>query len=215
MLRQLGVQANGEELTDKIVERFHTRAKHDQRLGIFPGHDEIVRSHPVGDVVSPQRGRGGEPLWSAALSRHDVNLGVAIVLRGERELRAVGGKMGKGGITGAAGEPPCDTALLADGVELTRIAKNDLLSVRGRETEETRGIGQFLSGGEGHQARSKKDDKREQPEENLHGRQTKADNCSSGKRKVRGIWKWRIRNTECGIERVGRAICTGSSRTGD
>ena len=84
--------------------------------------------------------------------------------------------MGKGGKAGAAGQPPRDTALLADGVELARIAKNDLLSIGGWETEKTGSVGRFLSGGEWDQTASKKNDQRQEAEENLHGRQTKADN---------------------------------------
>ena len=54
LLRQFCIEANGEKLADKIVERFSARAEYDQRIGVFPSHDEIVRSHSVRDIVAPK-----------------------------------------------------------------------------------------------------------------------------------------------------------------
>src|SRR4029077_14201846 len=59
LLRQLGIQAYGIKRADEGVERLHARAKYDQWFRIFPGHDDIVRPHAVGNVVAAECRGGG------------------------------------------------------------------------------------------------------------------------------------------------------------
>ena len=69
------------ELADEVVERVHARAEEDVLAVVRPAHDDVVRPHAVGDVVAAERGGVGEAFRLAALGGHDVDLGVAVVLR--------------------------------------------------------------------------------------------------------------------------------------
>ena len=74
---------------DEIVERSHARAEDDERLGVFPCHHNVVRSHAIRNVVAAQCGRSRQALRDAALGWHDVNFSVAVVLRSKSDLSAV------------------------------------------------------------------------------------------------------------------------------
>ena len=67
LLRQLGVKADRVKLADEVIERFHPSAKNDQRLRVLPGHHDIVRPHPIRNIVAPQGSGHGQPLGRAAL----------------------------------------------------------------------------------------------------------------------------------------------------
>ena len=56
LLRQFRVETHAKERADEIVERLHAGTKHDLRFRIFPRHHDVVRAHPVGDIV-PAEGR--------------------------------------------------------------------------------------------------------------------------------------------------------------
>ena len=110
LLRQAAVDRNREQLTDEIIMRLEPRAEHDRLIVVLPAHDDVVRPHAVGHVVAAE-GRGpGQPAGRAAVGRHDVNLGVAVVLAGEREPFAVGRKPRKHlepvVVRDPAGDPP-------------------------------------------------------------------------------------------------------------
>ena len=47
LLRQLGIQADGVQLANKVIERFHSGAENDQRFRVLPCHHDVVRSHPI------------------------------------------------------------------------------------------------------------------------------------------------------------------------
>ena len=89
LLRQAAVQRYRVKLADEVVEGVHARAEEDVFAVVLPAHDDVVRSHAVGDVVAAERGGVGEAARHAALGGHDVDLGVAVVLAGEGDPLAV------------------------------------------------------------------------------------------------------------------------------
>ena len=73
----------------KSLNDRHARAEQDFLAVVLPADDDVVRPHAVGDVVAAERGRVGEPFRHAALGRHQVYFGIAVVLAGEGEPFAV------------------------------------------------------------------------------------------------------------------------------
>ena len=73
----------------KELKEVHPGAENNQRLGVFPGHHDVVRSHPIGNVVARKRRGRGQALRFAALPGHHVDFGVAVILRSEGELFAI------------------------------------------------------------------------------------------------------------------------------
>ena len=128
----------------KSLNDVHARAENDQRLGVFPAHDDVVRPHAVGDIVAAERGGVGQPLRRAAFGRHDVDLGVAVVLRSEGELLAVGREARERSVAGTARQAARHSALFGDGVKLARVTEDDLAAVGGGKTQEPRGVRQLL-----------------------------------------------------------------------
>ena len=102
LLRQLGVEPDGVELAEEGVESFLAGTKHDEGLRVFPSHHDVVRAHAIGDIVAAERGGGGEALRRAAFTRHHIDFGIAVILRGERELRPIGRETREGAVAGTA-----------------------------------------------------------------------------------------------------------------
>ena len=127
----------------KSLIGLHARAEHDERLGVLPGHDEVVRPHAVADVVAAEGGGGGQALGRAAVGGHGVDLGVAVVLAGEGELRAVGREAREGVVARAAGQAARGAAVLVDGVELPGVVEDDLRAVGRREAQQAGGVREF------------------------------------------------------------------------
>ena len=136
LARQIAVEPDGVKLADKVVERTHPRTEDDRGLGVFPGHDDIVRAHPVAQVVPAQRGGDGEASGNPAFGRHDIDLGVAVVLGGESELPSVRGKPGKDGVARPIGQAAGDAALHRNGVKLAGIGKHDRDAVGGGKSKQ-------------------------------------------------------------------------------
>ena len=144
LLRQLGIETDGEERTDEIVERFHPRAKDDQRFRVFPRHHDVIRSHSIRNVIAPERGRNRETFGRAAFCRHHINFAVAVVFRSERDLFSVRRKARERSVTGAARQAAGDAAIFGHGIKLARVTKNNFTIVSRRKTKKTRGIRQRL-----------------------------------------------------------------------
>ena len=88
-LRNAAREAGQGEFTFERVPMVPARTVH-HRLIVLPGHDNVVRPHPVRNIV-PFQGRGiGKPSGLATLGRHHINLGVAVILTGEGQRFAVG-----------------------------------------------------------------------------------------------------------------------------
>ena len=123
LLGQLRVQAHREERSDERIERLHPRTEDHERLRVLPRHDDVVRAHPIRDIVAAE-GRGrGEALRHAAFAGHHVDLGVAVVLRREGELRAVRRKPRKRAVARTARQASRGAAVLGHGVKFARVTK--------------------------------------------------------------------------------------------
>ena len=146
--RQLGIEADGVELADEGIERPHPGTKNNERPLVFPGHDEVVRSHSVGNIVPAQGRAGGEALRHAAIAGHDVNLGVAVILGSEGELLAIGREARERAVAGTTRQATGDAALFPDGVKFARVTKDNLVPVGRWKTQETRGFRERLGRGE-------------------------------------------------------------------
>ncbi len=135
----------------------------------------FVFSHAITMLFGPirsemssraERGGGGQALRHAAFARHDVDLGVAVVLRSEGELRAIRREARKRAVTRAAGEPPRGAAVLGHGVKFAGVTENDLPVVDGRKPKQPRRVRQILPEGgsvdheqeHGHEQESKRRD---------------------------------------------------------
>ena len=136
LLRQVALETRSVKLADEGVESTHARAEHDERPGVFPRHHDVVRAHSVRDIVATHCRRRRNPFRHAAVPRHHVNFGVAVVLRRERELFSVRGKTREGSVSRPARETARDAAFLGDGVELARVTEDDLLAVGSGKTQE-------------------------------------------------------------------------------
>jgi len=88
--RQVAVRAHQVELSLEVVELPHAGAEDDLTAGGRPAHHDVVGTHAVGDVVAAQRRRPGQALGDAPLGGNQIDLGVAVVLAGERQVLAVG-----------------------------------------------------------------------------------------------------------------------------
>ena len=89
LLRQVRIHPDGVKLAEEGIEHVHAGAEGDLRFRVLPGEHDIIRSHPIRNVVTPECRRGCQALRHAAVRRHDIDFGVAIVSRRERELRSI------------------------------------------------------------------------------------------------------------------------------
>jgi hypothetical protein len=135
-LRQSAVHRHRVQLAEEIVVRVHARAENDVFAVVLPAHDDVVRPHAVGDVVAAEGGGEGEALGFTALRGHDVDLGVAVVLGGERDLFAVGRQAREHFEAFVRRQPPGDAAVGRDGVQVAGVGEDDLIAVDGGEAEE-------------------------------------------------------------------------------
>ena len=109
------------------------------RPAVAPRHHDVVRPHAVRHVVAFQRGGVGEAPRHAALGRHHVHLGVAVVLAGEGEGLPVGREAREHLVAlGIAGDPPCHAAPGGHREQVAGVAEDDLVAVDGREPEQPR-----------------------------------------------------------------------------
>jgi len=134
--------------------------------GVLPAKDDVVGTHAVGDVVAPERGRPGEALRHAALRRHQVDLGVAVVLPREGQPLPVRREAGEHLETDVAREPAGDAARGGDGVEVAGIGEDHLVAVHGGETEQARLRGLL---GDGPGTRGGQDEQQRERQRSLHG----------------------------------------------
>ncbi len=142
----VAIEADGVELADEGVERVPAGAEDDLGGGVAPAEDDVVGAHAIGEVVAVERGGRGKALRRAAGGGHDVDFGIAVVLGGEGELRAVGRKAREDRVAGAVGETAGGAAFAGDGVELAGVGEHDGLAIGGGEAEQTRGL---VGGAEG------------------------------------------------------------------
>src|SRR5262249_25169797 len=127
---------DGVELADEVVERGHARAEDDVLVVVLPADDDVVRPHAVGDVVPAEGGGVGQPLGRAAGGRHQVDLGVAVVLAGDRRPRAVGGEGGGHVVAVVAGEAAGDATGGRHRVQVAGVGEGDAVAVDGREAQQ-------------------------------------------------------------------------------
>ncbi len=125
------------KLAEEVVPVDPARAEEDVRIVLPPDH-EVVRPHAVGHVVARERGRPGQALRHASLRRHQVDLGVAVVLAGEGEPLPVGGEARDHLEPDVAREAAGDAAGRGDRVEIAGVGEDDLVPVDGREPEQPR-----------------------------------------------------------------------------
>ncbi len=86
----------------------------------------------------------------AAFRWHDIDFGIAVVLRGESELRPVGGEAREGSVTWSAGNSAGNAAFFSDSVKFACVTKNDLAAVGSWKAQQPRGVGQILGRDERH-----------------------------------------------------------------
>ena len=115
LFRQAAVDRDGKELADEIVDEIGMRERKTivllscfQPMTMLFGPMRSATSSRWRVAVKVSRSR------RAALGGHEIDLGVAVVLAGEGEPFAVGGKAGKHFKTVMAGHPPGDAAVRRD-----------------------------------------------------------------------------------------------------
>ena len=102
---------------------------------VSPCHHNVVRTHPVRDIVASEGSCVGDPLRHAAFSRHHINLRVAVVLPREREALSVRREPGEHRVSHPAGEPPCYPTGRGNSIEITRIREDHLVAMNCREPQ--------------------------------------------------------------------------------
>src|SRR5207248_9969907 len=95
-------------------------------------------------------GGSRQPFGRAAFRWHDIDFGIALVLRGESELCPVGGEAREGSVTWSGGNPASNPAFFSDSVKFASVTKDDLAAVGSWKAQQPRGIGQVLGRGERH-----------------------------------------------------------------
>ena len=147
LLGQLGIQANRVKLAVEVVEGPHARAKGDLRLRVLPRHHHVVWPHAIRNIIATERRGERQPLRLTAIRRHHAHLGVAVVLRSEGDHLPVGREAREGVVAGRRGQSPRGSAVHAHGVEISRVAEDNLRAVGRREAEQARrfGVGRRLS----------------------------------------------------------------------
>ena len=95
---------------------------------VLPSDDEVVRPHTVRHVVAVQGGGPGHAFGDAAHGRHDVDLGVAVVLAREGQRAAVGRKPGEHLEADVARQAARDASRGGNGEEVTGVGKHDLVA---------------------------------------------------------------------------------------
>ena len=101
-----------------------------------PGHDDVVGSHAVAEVVTAVGGGVGEANRFPALGRYQIDFGVAVVLPGKGDLFSVGRVTGKHLIADVGGQPLGFAPVQRGFVEVPGIGENHFLPVGGRESEQ-------------------------------------------------------------------------------
>ncbi len=122
----------------ETVELAHAGAEEDALVVMRPAHDDVVRSHAVPDRIATQGGRHRQPRGNATGGRHHIDLGVAVILSGKRDVIAVMGKAGKGFIAVMGGESSGNAPRVGHGIEIAAIAKDDLMVMESGKTQQQR-----------------------------------------------------------------------------
>ena len=106
-----------------------------------PAHHDVVRAHAVAQIVATVRSRIGHTQRLATGCRHDIHLRIAVVLTGERDRPAVRREAREHFVTHVRRQPMGLAACHRHLVEIAGIGEDDLLSIRSRETHQSRLFG--------------------------------------------------------------------------
>ncbi len=137
LLERTAGHADEIELAEEVVPLGAARAEQDVRVVLPPDH-EVVGPHSVRHVVALQRGGPGQALGHAAFRRHQVNLGVAVVLAGEGKPFPVWREAREHLEPDVACQPAGDAAGRGDGVQVAGVGEDHLAAVDGGEAEQSR-----------------------------------------------------------------------------
>ena len=100
-----------------------------------PAHDDVVGTHAFAYLVARNQGRVGEPYGFAAFYRHGIDLGVAVILPGERYGLAVRRDPGEALVADMGRQLHGRAAVDADAVEIACIAEHDFVPAYRGEPE--------------------------------------------------------------------------------
>ncbi len=79
LLRQPSIHGSQKKLSVKGIPLHHPRTEDDMRIVILPGHDNVVRPHPVPDKI-PAKSRGvSQPFGNSTLTRNEIHLTIPVV----------------------------------------------------------------------------------------------------------------------------------------
>ncbi len=128
------VAAYRKELPDKIIG-FMLAGAIDNGCIVLPGHDDVVRPHPVRDVVAAEHCGRGQTAWNAAVGGHQVDFGVPVVLACKGDTLPVRGETREHFVADIGRQPAGCTSCGGHGEEVTRIGEDNAVAVHRGETE--------------------------------------------------------------------------------
>ena len=120
----------------------------------IPAHHDVVRAHPVAEVVAGVGRRVGQAHRRAAGRGNRVDFRVAVILAREGDRPAVRGEPGEHLVADVGGEAHSLAAGERRFVQIPRIGEHDVGTVRGRETQQAALVGAQESRSEARKQRT-------------------------------------------------------------